>query len=844
MNDDKKHMQDWGDGITKRQARLLLTRCSFSLAFQPFNLSTRFLCLLLAFFWISPLSRAALPEPDAIQHSPQGPAARPLPGGALALDCPFSKVTDKRLWWDFPCQLDLAEARGLRLFFRCHDASPAAYISIYFQSKLGWYCLDLSPKSSDEVSSLDLDKAFTTLDGKVSGWSSISKIRIAVWRGEARDCSFEVHGLLPLAPEEAIPVLRSTGLAAGQAPLAAEEARVSASSAALICKDLTNASSAPFLLDDIDIARLDVRRHRLLILPYNPQLPRPVLDQILKFQNDGGKVLTFYLLPFELGKAQGFKVAGMLRAKELPQGIGGFRLEPEALPTHVRAVTQKSSLAALGEASGDAVVAAKWCDPQGTSLEHPALLVSPGGAWMTHIYLGQDGRGPDFLLGLISRFAPEAQARAASRRLDALGQRLGYADLSSANAELAKLCTGPEAAVSLDNALLLEKRARSHLVAGRYLQAHSAAADCRQALEKAWCLSRKAVPGEFRGLWIHDGTGLVGNSWPQIASKANRSGFSDLIVNLAVGPEAWFPANGLLLRLEARLTDQLAAARDACQKERLKLHCWITCFELRRCKDAAFVEHMKDTGRLLVRRDGRVDSDWLCPSQNANRSFVIQAAEAAAAAGVDGIQLDYIRHQGPDACFCPSCRAAFAAKEGKVWPELGKALAADPDLLKRWNQQRRDLITELVRDVRNRLKKTPKVLLSAAVFDNPEGMRDTIAQDWPRWAKEGLVDFLCPMNYMDSTEAFAATVARQQHILAGTQCQLHPGIGASSRGLDPISVISQIEASRNQGCPGFTLFSLTTSTEKNLFPLLGLGITRPPGPPRALPLPSPDPIWE
>jgi hypothetical protein len=84
------------------------------------------LLLLVLFFWLSPLSQAALPEPETIRHSPQGPAARPLPGGALALDCPFSKVTDKRLWRDFPCPLDLAEARGLRLFFRCHDASPAA----------------------------------------------------------------------------------------------------------------------------------------------------------------------------------------------------------------------------------------------------------------------------------------------------------------------------------------------------------------------------------------------------------------------------------------------------------------------------------------------------------------------------------------------------------------------------------------------------------------------------------------------------------------------------------------------------------------------------------------------
>ncbi|MEN9360583.1 MAG: hypothetical protein RL095_2118 [Verrucomicrobiota bacterium] len=819
---------------------------SFNLLSRPFNLSTfqPFNLLLLFVLFLAPFTQAALPAPETIRHSPAAPAARPLPGGALALDCPFSQVAERRLWWDFPCQLDLSEARGLRLFFRCADASPAAYLSVYFQSQNGWYGIDLSPKSSDAVGSIDLDKALSTIDGKVGGWASISKIRVAVWRGEARDCSFEVHGLLPLAPEEAIPVLRSTGLAAGQMPLPAEESRVSASSAASICRDLAKVSCAPFLLDDLDIARLDSRRHRLLVLPYNPQLPPPVLEAVLRFQREGGLVLSFYLLPKALGEVQGFRTLGLLRGKDLPLGLGGFRLETEALPTHVRTLTQRSSLAAIGQASGEARVAATWCDLRGQSLEHPALLVSPGGAWMTHIYLGQDSRGPDFLLGLLSRFAPEAQARAASRRLDALGQRLGYPDLAAAHAELARLCQGPEAAVSLEHALLLEKRARSHLAAGRYQHAHAAAAECRQALEKAWCLSRKAVPGEFRGLWIHDGSGLAGSSWQQIADKARRSGFSDLLVNLAAGPEAWFKAGGLLLHPEARQNDQLAAARDACRKEGLKLHCWITCFELRRCKDAAFVAHLKETGRLLVRRDGRIDAGWLCPSQNVNRSLVLDAARAAAAAGVDGVHLDYIRHQGPDACFCPSCRAAFAAREGKVLPDLPKSLAADPELLKRWNQQRRDLITSLVRDVRKVLRSTPGVQLSAAVFDQPENMRDTIAQDWPLWAKEGLVDFLCPMNYMDSPEAFSSTVIRQQHIVAGTSCKLHPGIGASTRSLDPIIVIAQIEAARRQGCPGFTLFSLTTHTEKHLFPLLGLGVTRPPGPPRALPMPCPDPAWE
>ncbi|TMC77411.1 MAG: hypothetical protein E6J15_03890, partial [Chloroflexi bacterium] len=65
-------------------------------------------------------------------------------------------------------------------------------------------------------------------------------------------------------------------------------------------------------------------------------------------------------------------------------------------------------------------------------------------------------------------------------------------------------------------------------------------------------------------------------------------------------------------------------------------------------------------------------------------------------------------------------------------------------------------VTALVSEGAKRLRAArPGIVISAAVFPNPDVARDRVLQQWPDWAHAGLVDLLCPMAYRRDTAEVA-----------------------------------------------------------------------------------------
>src|SRR5437868_8481532 len=61
-------------------------------------------------------------------------------------------------------------------------------------------------------------------------------------------------------------------------------------------------------------------------------------------------------------------------------------------------------------------------------------------------------------------------------------------------------------------------------------------------------------------------------------------------------------------------------------------------------------------------------------------------------------------------------------------------------------------VTELVREGARRLRTArPAIIISAAVFPDPNVARDRVLQRWPEWARDGLIDLVCPMAYRRDT---------------------------------------------------------------------------------------------
>ena len=121
-------------------------------------------------------------------------------------------------------------------------------------------------------------------------------------------------------------------------------------------------------------------------------------------------------------------------------------------------------------------------------------------------------------------------------------------------------------------------------------------------------------------------------------------------------------------------------------------------------------------------------------------------------------------------------------------------------------------VTKLVAEGAKRLRKArPDVVISAAVFPDPDVARDRVLQRWPEWADAGLVDLLCPMAYRRDTTEVARLLAKARGAAPNTRMWGGLMAYAGERTL----VREQVRAAEQAGCEGAILFAYDT-TQRDL----------------------------
>jgi uncharacterized lipoprotein YddW (UPF0748 family) len=131
----------------------------------------------------------------------------------------------------------------------------------------------------------------------------------------------------------------------------------------------------------------------------------------------------------------------------------------------------------------------------------------------------------------------------------------------------------------------------------------------------------------------------------------------------------------------------------------------------------------------------------------------------------------------------------------------------------KWAEFRKSGVTELVRDVYRRAKTLkPEAQVSAAVFSTLESA-DAVYQDWPRWLREGTIDYVVPMAYTQDTAELSRQIAQWetvdpqlQRIIPGLSIYQRRGGKTTTRDLDLIR--RQHDLCRRRGAHGNMYFSL------------------------------------
>jgi uncharacterized lipoprotein YddW (UPF0748 family) len=789
------------------------------------------LALLLALPAAAPAARLVEPfaSGSAAAWKPflQSPAVFETADG-ISFPAPFSTGRD-RFAWDKAVNFDLSAAVAFELDVACPLPDALRNLGLYFKSGAGWYVAN-KPLANPGAHTLVYAKSDFTAEGKPAGWNKIDGLRISPWKGaNPRDTALVLKRLATVEGA-AIIVVRGTS----SCPDAGARA-VADKTAERVSGLLIEAGIGHSVVTDDDVAKGALAKATAAVLPYNPNPTPAELKALKAFLARGGKLGVFYGASAELAAAMGFKLGPYVKAERPDRWRSIVFANPAEWLVPPRIWQNSPNLMPAHPAGKNSRIIAFWHNARDVRQPEPALVVSPRGFWMSHVLMSDDMPSKkELLVSLCAHLDASVWDPAARRAIRDAGRVNAFNGLDHAigeiNRQLSLAVRPAETRAWLDEVIVLSAQIEAALAAGRPKEALVLARRQRQLILRADASVQVPRPGEFVGVWDHDGTGFIPGDWNFTAQYLAQHGVNAIFANVVWGGYAHYASKLLPTSVTLRLYgDQIAAGLAAAKARNMQYHVWMVLGKLEGAPPE-FVEQMKKEGRLQISDTGAT-RPWLSPHHPSNRALLLGVVEEIAKnyPGIDGIHLDYIRLPDSLSDYSPATRLRFEAaarKKCKAWPAEVKTGGKRNAEFRRW---RTADITALVADIRATLRKAnPNVKLSAAVYGAAAPDGGNIAQFWPDWLKAGTVDFLVPMNYTESPAEFASLV-RTQVAYPGAAGRIIPGIGvtADESRLDPAQVARQIALARQAGCPGFVLFDLTGTLRDETLPALRQGITRP-----------------
>jgi len=749
-----------------------------------------------------------------------GPSVTMSIGGGWGTDqvmiaaCDFA-TRSTRCFWDRTVALNLASYTELALEVFAPDPSATSSFTLYFRSGSGWYGATAT-LSAAGWQTLRFSISDFVPEGAPSGWNQIDGIRLSPWKGAPRNTYLALRQLRAFTPTVLlVRDLQSSNPEMVQQTVDRHLAWLRGYN--ISCGVITRAGVEAGLLDG----------SRLAILPYNETVSESEMTRLENFVASGGKIIVYYLLPGRLAALLGVQVTGWTAGD-----FAAWNFSDPAIPALPKRVLQASwnITGAIPTAKLNSRVIAKWENSLGQDTGKAAWLASDHGFFMSHVLLGDDADQKSYsLLCLLGSVLPEIWPEAASGALDQIGKAGPYSTFPEAVASISKAAAESLRAQLAEDELTAAAIARAEAIAAQAatqfpLSVFSAQA-ARAHLKQAYILSLSPVDPEFRGIWEHHATGPFPGDWPGAVAALATNQLRAIFPNMLWGGLAHYNSAFLPHSPEYdRYGDQISACVEAAHARGLKVHIWKVNWNLAGAPQS-FINTLRSANRTQVSRTG-VPIDWLCPSHPDNLALETNSLlEVVRNYDVDGIHFDYIRYPDSDYCYCSGCGSRFQSQSGRSltnWPADVLVAGSLRDSFLDW---RRAQITRLVSAVYTQVKALkPQVQVSAAVFPNAVSAYDEVGQDWRRWITNGIVDFLCPMDYTSDFHAFTNEVAQQLGYAAG-KVPIYPGIGAFVLEID--ATLSQIQATRELKAQGFMLFELSATSAATLAPALAAGATAP-----------------
>ena len=569
--------------------------------------------------------------------------------------------------------------------------------------------------------------------------------------------------------------------------------------------------------------------YRLAIFPYNTVSGADEIKEILAFVQGGGKLVWFYAFPKGLGSVLGVEQCSY-RGKKYDHEFFTMKFaadRPAGFPAEVRQESPNSRI--IEKVTPSSRVIAVWHDKEGKSTDIPAVILSPSSVYVAHV-LWSDAdadQQTQLLLGAIGHFLPQKWTELVE---GALGKAISDAGCQRVDqlVEIAK--NHPVALPMAEKAVAQVQEARKDLTAKRFSKALAVANAVRCGAQNVKAATFASRPYELRGAWIHPNDAT---DWEALMAKLKAANFNAVFPLMAGPASASYPSR---FATQTTRRDHMRECLDAARRYGIEVHVWKANWQVLSSSEKAASQKFTDERRFVLsleQAQGRDEKSsyqwstrWLDPSDDRNRQLEYDMmAELVEKYHPDGVHFDFMRYPEINYCYCDRCRIQFekwaVVKVGQ-WPQdcSGKG-----PLVEKFRNWWRHLQTSLVKRVAEGVRRIdPYVKVSLAGRSSMTGSYESDAQDWVTWAKQGYLDFLCPMDYTDRVDVLRNKLAPQVAAIEGA-VPIYAGLGVSpTRSATPVNLSEQIALARDLGADGFVVFALSPFSEAML-PAIHLGAT-------------------
>lgn len=316
---------------------------------------------------------------------------------------------------------------------------------------------------------------------------------------------------------------------------------------------------------------------------------------------------------------------------------------------------------------------------------------------------------------------------------------------------------------------------------------------------------------------------------------SKKCGIDDIYIQVYRADKAYYDSGITTKKLVSDSgEDMLPYLIKRANSSGVKIHAWLNMMSIAQNENANII---KKFGKEVITIDQyrrpskkikqksaldkyyiRENQFFLEPGDMRVRNYLASIAEEIVEKypGLDGLHLDYIRYP---ACvpFIPGSRFTshgisygYTERNLRAFKDSTglnpRTMKYDRDNFYKWDQWRRDQVTELVEEVSERARAiSPGLQISCTTVASLERTYLTTFQNWTEWLDKGYADYIVIMDYSDDTKLVKMNAASM--MLPGYRDRVQVGLGAYLLKGKPEVLKDQIKEVLDLSPEGVVMFS-------------------------------------